>query len=102
MVSKRLEMQGSDVTDDLKGKVVLVTGAAGGGVTRLITPLGVLSREAGELTLSSVNPGVGIAEVRAATGWPLAVAEGAGETGPPTAEELRLLRALDPRRIYLR
>ena len=35
MVSKRLEIQGSDVTDDLSGKVVLVTGAAGGIGTRL-------------------------------------------------------------------
>lgn len=77
--------------------------ASGRGVTRLITPLGVLSKEAGELKLSSVNPGVSVAGVRAATGWPLAVTAGASETEPPTAEELRLLRqVLDPRRIYLR
>jgi glutaconate CoA-transferase, subunit B len=77
--------------------------ASGRGVTRLITPLGVLSRETGELTLSSVNPGVRVAEVRAATGWPLAVAPGVTETEPPTCAELRQLReVLDPRRIYLR
>ncbi|HEY3881018.1 MAG TPA: CoA-transferase [Trebonia sp.] len=77
--------------------------ASGRGVTRLITPLGVLSGEAGELTLSAVNPGVRIDEVRAATGWPLTVADGVRETDPPSAEELRLLRQdLDPRRIYLR
>ena len=77
--------------------------ASGQGVTRLITPLGVLSKENGELTLGSVNPGVGLAAVHAATGWPLAVAASVRETEPPTAAELRLLReVLDPRRIYLR
>jgi glutaconate CoA-transferase, subunit B len=77
--------------------------AGGRGVTRLITPLGVLNGETGELILSSVNPGVSVAQVRAATGWPLAVAETVRETEPPTAGELRLLRqVLDPRRIYLR
>jgi glutaconate CoA-transferase, subunit B len=77
--------------------------ASGRGVTRLITPLGVLTRETGELRLSLVNPGVSVAEVRAATGWPLAVAPGVRETEPPTAAELRQLReVLDPGRIYLR
>jgi glutaconate CoA-transferase subunit B len=77
--------------------------ASGRGVTRLITPLGVLSREDGELTLSSANPGISVAEVRAATGWPLEVAPSVRETEPPTGTELRLLRdVLDPRRIYLR
>ena len=77
--------------------------ATGRGVTRLITPLGMLTRDDGELTLSSVNPGVSVAEVRAATCWPLAVAESVEQASPPTAEELRLLReVLDSRRIYLR
>ena len=77
--------------------------ASGRGVTRLITPLGVLTREAGEFTLSLVNPGVSVAEVRAATGWPLRVAPGVSQSEPPTAAELRQLReVLDPRRIYLR
>lgn len=77
--------------------------ATGRGVTRLVTPLGLLTRGDGELILSSVNPNVSVAEVRAATGWPLAVAASLKQTDPPTAEELRLLReVLDPRRIYLR
>jgi len=77
--------------------------ATGGGVTRLITPLGVLTREEDELVLSSVNPGVDIAQVRSATGWPLKVAGTVDDGEPPTAEELRLLReVLDPGRIYLR
>jgi glutaconate CoA-transferase subunit B len=78
--------------------------ASGRGVTRLITPLGVLSRGLDdELVLSSVNPGVDIAQVRAATGWPLKVADAISDAAPPTAEELRVLReVLDPGRIYLR
>ena len=72
-------------------------------MTRLITPLGVLTREDDELVLSSVNPGVDIAQVRSATGWPLKAAGAVSDAEPPTAEELRLLReVLDPGRIYLR
>jgi glutaconate CoA-transferase subunit B len=73
-------------------------------VTRLITPLGVLTREPDdELVLSSVNPAVDVAQIRAATGWPLKAAAAVGDAEPPTAEELRLLReVLDPGRIYLR
>jgi glutaconate CoA-transferase subunit B len=63
----------------------------------------VLTREDDELVLSSVNPGMDIAEIRAATGWPLKVADAVSDAEPPTAEELRLLReVLDPGRIYLR
>ncbi|HEX4088822.1 MAG TPA: CoA-transferase [Trebonia sp.] len=77
--------------------------ASGRGVTRLITPLGVLTREDDELVLRSVNPGVDVAQVRAATGWPLKTAAALGGAEPPTAEELRVLReVLDPGRIYLR
>lgn len=77
--------------------------ASGRGVTRLITPLGVLTREDDELVLRSVNPGVDVAQVRSATGWPLKAAADVGDAEPPTAQELRLLREdLDPGRIYLR
>jgi glutaconate CoA-transferase, subunit B len=78
--------------------------ASGRGVTRLITPLGVLTRGGeDELVLSSVNPGVDIAQIRSATGWPLKVADAVSDAEPPTAGELRVLRqVLDPGRIYLR
>jgi glutaconate CoA-transferase subunit B len=78
--------------------------ASGRGVTRLITPLGVLTRDLDdELVLSSVNPGVDVAQVRAATGWPLKLADAVRDGEPPTTEELRILRdVLDPGRIYLR
>jgi glutaconate CoA-transferase subunit B len=77
--------------------------ASGQGVTRLITTLGVFTRQHDELVLSSVNPGVDVSEVREATGWPLTAAANLEETKSPAADELRLLReVLDRRRIYLR
>jgi len=77
--------------------------ATGRGVTQLISPLGVFTREDDELVLSSVNPGVEVEQVRSATGWPLKVADAVSEAEPPTDEELRVLReVLDPGRIYLR
>jgi glutaconate CoA-transferase subunit B len=41
-----------------------------------------------------VHPGVSIDDVRAATGWELAVAPDVAETQPPTHEELAALREL--------
>lgn len=76
----------------------------GRGVTTLITHLGVLrADDRGELVLSQVQPGVGIDEVIAQTGWELKVAEDVTEIKPPTAAELELLRTkIDRERVYLR
>jgi glutaconate CoA-transferase subunit B len=72
-------------------------GLRGCGPSRVITDLGVLepAPDTRELTLVAVHPGVGVDQVREATGWALAVADGVGETAPPTDEELRVLRALE-------
>ena len=62
----------------------------------------------GEMTLSSIHPGVTVEEVQAGVGWPLRIgptAAGGGLkiTEPPTAEELRLIREeLDPLGAYVR
>ncbi len=77
----------------------------GRGVTHVFTPLGVLVRADafGELVLDSVHPGVTVDEVRAATGWDLAVAPTVHTTKLPTAEETHLLRnEIDRVRLYLR
>ena len=42
-----------------------------------------------------VHPGVEVDDVRAATGWKLAVADDVGVTEPPTGVELGALRALE-------
>src|SRR5229473_250061 len=46
--------------------------------------------------LASLHPFTTPAEVQAATGWPLRVAEDCSPTSAPTADELRLIREADP------
>src|SRR5476651_588899 len=61
----------------------------------VVTDLGILEPRDGELTLVRVHPGVSADDARAATGWPLRVADDLRETEPPTAAELTVLRALE-------
>jgi glutaconate CoA-transferase, subunit B len=75
-----------------------------GGPAAVITTLGVLrfdplSREA---FLASYHPYTTVDAVRAATGWPLRVADGCRPTDPPTEDELRLIREADPHRFWTR
>ena len=69
------------------------------GVTRVITNLGILQREANgkELILAQVHPGVTEDEIREATGWNLKTAPDVTETEAPTAAELSTLRDLQER-----
>jgi glutaconate CoA-transferase subunit B len=66
----------------------------GGHTTMVITDLGVLEPRGGELTLTAIHPGVSVAQVQAATGWKLALAEEIATTPAPTTLELAALRAL--------
>jgi len=50
-----------------------------------------------ELVVTSLHEGVTRERVEAATGWPLRFADDLATTPPPTAEELRVLRALHER-----
>ncbi|MFJ9647839.1 CoA-transferase subunit beta [Streptomyces sp. NPDC101206] len=79
--------------------------AAAAGVTRfhriprVVSDLGVFDFETPDrsMRLASLHPGVTVGEVRAATGFALAVPEGVPYTRRPTGEELRLIRdVLDP------
>lgn len=77
----------------------------GGGVTTVITPLGVLRRDPDghELELAQVHAGVSVAEVCARTGWDLVVRDDLVTTPAPTIEDVRLLREeIDTVRLYLR
>ncbi len=69
-------------------------GLPGSGPEAVITDLGVLkfSSETREMVLESLHPGATLDHVRENTGWPLRVASNLGQTEPPTAEELRVLR----------
>ncbi len=73
----------------------------GGGPATVVTQLGVYGFVDGEMTLTSLHPGVTLAQVQEACGWEMAVAPDPAETPPPTEEELATLRALDPERVYL-
>ena len=71
-------------------------GLRGKGPVAVITDLGILrpDPDTAELVLTDVHPGVDVEQVRAATGWPLKIADQVRTTEPPTAEELAALRAL--------
>ncbi|HZP72482.1 MAG TPA: CoA-transferase [Gaiellaceae bacterium] len=71
------------------------TTSRGDNVRTVVTDLGVLEPRNGELTLTQVHPGANADEVRAATGWELAVANDLRTTEPPTEAELTALRALE-------
>jgi glutaconate CoA-transferase subunit B len=72
----------------------LTTG--GDGVTCVVTDLGVLERDDGELTLTELHPDVTVEDAQEATGWDLRVAPDLRLGQPPTGEELEALRALKP------
>src|SRR5216117_2432099 len=71
----------------------------GAGPQAVITDLGVLKPATGsqELTLVARYENVSVERIRAATGWPLAVADRMDVVAAPTADELRVLRDLHKR-----
>jgi glutaconate CoA-transferase subunit B len=74
--------------------------SSGARVSTVITDIGVLSPDPGrgELALTGLHPGVTVDDVRAATGWDVAVAGDLSTTVPPSAEELAVLRQLQASR----
>jgi glutaconate CoA-transferase subunit B len=74
-------------------------GLRGGGPQLVITDLGVLRPDPRtcELVLCQLHPGVQLDEVRARTGWDLAVADELTVSEPPSDAELAALRALQRR-----
>jgi glutaconate CoA-transferase subunit B len=71
-------------------------GFGGGGVTAVVTDLGVLEPDpvTRELTLVVVHPGVAPEDAHVATGWQLRIAEDLRVSDPPTESELATLRSL--------
>jgi glutaconate CoA-transferase subunit B len=53
------------------------------------------------MELRSWHPDSSIDDVRAHTGWELAIAPGADETRGPTEEELRIIRDCDPEGFWI-
>ncbi len=79
-------------------------GLPGRGPEAVFTDLGVyrFSARTGEMYLSSLQPGVTIEQVRRQTGWEMKTAKAVGHLSKPSAEEVSLLRQIDPRGVYLR
>src|SRR5213080_697270 len=71
----------------------------GAGPQAVITDLGLLKPATGsqELILVARYENVSVDRIRAATGWPLAVADTIDVVAAPTADELRILRDLHKR-----
>jgi len=71
--------------------------SAGAGPRYLVSDLGQFDFADGRMRLVTWHPGQSLRDIRAQTDFPLQVAPDAGETEPPTAEEVRLLREeIDP------
>jgi glutaconate CoA-transferase subunit B len=63
-----------------------------------VTDLGTygFDERTGEMTLLTLHPGVTVERVRENTGWDPKISDDLGDTRPPTDEELRIVRELDP------
>jgi glutaconate CoA-transferase subunit B len=74
-----------------------------GGVSRVVTTLGVFGFEPDtrRMRVEALHAGVTREQVQDHTGFPLLDAPEIAETAPPAADELEMLRALDPERRFL-
>jgi glutaconate CoA-transferase, subunit B len=82
--------------EELDFRTTAGAGVGGAGVTCVVTDLGVLEPDAGELTLTELHPEATVEQAREATGWDLRVARSLRTSAPPTGPELDALRALRP------
>jgi glutaconate CoA-transferase subunit B len=73
--------------------------SASGNVDRVVTPLAVLRRIDGHLTIESIHPWTTIDEMRAQTGFALTASDDAPTTRPPSAAERAMLERVDPERV---
>jgi glutaconate CoA-transferase subunit B len=78
-------------------------GIPGGGPQLVITDIGVMEPDDnGELVLTALHVGKEAEQAVANTGWDLKVTSDLRRTEPPTDEELKIMRGLDPEGVYLR
>jgi glutaconate CoA-transferase subunit B len=81
------------------GSARRISGCPGAGPQAVITDYGILRPhpDSCELQLTALYPGVSVAAVQAATGWPLQVADTLERVPPPQPAELTCLRELEAR-----
>jgi glutaconate CoA-transferase subunit B len=74
-----------------------------GGVSQVITTLGIFGFDPAtrQMRIDATHPGVAVDTIRASTGFSLLEASTIAVTEPPAADELAMLRALDPDRRFL-
>lgn len=85
------------------GRSRTAAGIPGAGPAQVITDLALFefAADTGEMELSSLHPGVELAQVEAGIDWPIRSRVGYALTEPPTSEELRIIRQdLDPEGLY--
>lgn len=77
-------------------------GLTAGGVYKVITHLGVFGfdEETKRMRVDALHPGASLDEVKERTDFELVVPDNIPNTEPPTEEELRILRVLDPDQRY--
>ena len=75
-----------------------------GGTYKVITHLGIFGfdEKTRRMRLESLHPGATVEEVKDRTGFDLVIPDKIQHTKSPTAEELRILRELDPDQRYTR
>lgn len=79
-------------------------GLPGAGPKLVVTDKAIFGFEAesGQMTLTSLHPGISLEDVQDEVGWPLKVASDLKITIPPSVEELRIVREeLDPDGMYI-
>jgi glutaconate CoA-transferase subunit B len=74
-----------------------------GGVSRMVTTLGVFDFEpkSRRMRLIALHPGASVGDVQANTGFEVLVSDSLAATEPPTDTELEILRMLDPKRQFI-
>jgi glutaconate CoA-transferase subunit B len=74
-----------------------------GGVSRVVTTLGIFGFEAQSrrMQLLALHPGATVEQVRDNTGFEVRVSPSLTTTTPPTDAELSILRMLDPKRQFI-
>jgi glutaconate CoA-transferase, subunit B len=74
-----------------------------GGVSRVVTTLGIFGFEAESrrMQLLALHPGATVEQVREHTGFEVLLSPSLTTTKPPTDEELSILRMLDPKRQFI-
>lgn len=78
-------------------------GFPGKGPVKVVTNLGVFrfDETTKEMYIASYHPGVTIEKIKENTGWDIKCGDQVTETEPPTVEQIKLLRELDPSGVFL-